>query len=114
MDISIAELRGLLNDALDSGTDRLINKPPSHSFVVGRKYLIRTVTMFYTGVLVSITETDLVLDQAAWIADTGRFHDALVTGELNEVEPFVDEVIVQREGVIDATVWNHVLPRVQK
>ena len=60
----------------------------NHSFDVGKSYLIRSVTMYYTGRLASVTDTDLVLEDAAWIADTGRFATALKTGELNEVEPF--------------------------
>lgn len=86
----------------------------SHSFEVGRKYLIRTVTLYYTGLLTSVTDTDLLLTDAAWIADTGRFHTALASGTLSEVEPFIDPVIVPRSAIIDATEWKHPLPRGQK
>lgn len=82
----------------------------SHSYVVGKQYLIRTVTFFYTGKLESVTDSDLVLSTAAWIADTGRFHECLKTGKLNEIEPFVGHVIVPRAAVIDATEWLHPLP----
>lgn len=102
MDISFSEIRELLKPTL------------SHSFVVGTKYLIRTVTMYYTGLLISVTDSDVVLSDAAWIADTGRFHDALKTGELNEIEPFRHNVIIPRGCIIDATTWDHDLPRVQK
>ena len=90
------------------------NNGTNHSYVVGNKYLIRTVTFFYTGLLKSVTDTDLVLSDAAWIADTGRFHDCLVSGEFNEIEPFISDVIIPRTGVIDATIWSHELPRNQK
>ncbi len=90
------------------------SKSPSHSFEVGRSYLIRTVTLYYTGRLQEVTDSDLVLVDAAWIADTGRFHDALKTGELNEVEPFINPVIIPRGCVIDSTIWTHPLPRRQK
>ena len=86
----------------------------NHSFVVGKSYLIRTVTLYYTGRLTSVTETDLLLDDAAWIADTGRFHTALKTGSFNEVEPFVNSVVVPRGCIVDATAWPHALPREQK
>ena len=86
----------------------------SHSFIIGEQYLIRTVTFFYTGKLKSVTDTDLVLSDAAWIADTGRFHDCLVSGDLNEVEPFLADAIVPRTAIIDATLWSHKLPRDQK
>jgi len=83
-------------------------------WVIGKQYFIRTVTMHLTGKLILLTEKELVLTEAAWIADSGRFHDALKNGELNEVEPFIDDVIINRDSIVDATKWNHQLPRNQK
>jgi hypothetical protein len=81
---------------------------------IGASYLIRTVTMIDTGRLVRVTEHELVLDNAAWIADTGRFMTALLIGEFNEVEPFpYGQVIVGRGAIIDA-VKIPKLPREQK
>jgi hypothetical protein len=78
-------------------------------WVVGKIYLIRTVTMIDTGRLVAVTPNELVLEDAAWIADTGRFADALRKVEFNEVEPFPDgEVIIGRGGIIDAVEINTV------
>ena len=84
------------------------------AFQVGEKYLIRTVTLYYTGRLVEITPHELVLEDAAWIADTGRFAEAIKTGEFREVEPYAKRVLVNRGGVIDATIWHHELPRETK
>jgi hypothetical protein len=76
---------------------------------VGKPYLIRTVTMIQTGRLVKVTEKELVLEEAAWIADTGRFSDALVSMSFSEVEPFPDgQVIVNRGAMIDAVVIPNV------
>lgn len=70
---------------------------------VGKIYLIRTVTMIQAGRLIAVTDKELVLEDAAWIADTGRFSDALKSCEFSEVEPFPDgEVIVGRGAIIDA------------
>jgi hypothetical protein len=70
---------------------------------IGAIYLIRTVTMIDTGRLVGITPQELILEDAAWIADTGRFSDALKLCAFGEVEPFPDgRVIVGRGGIIDA------------
>jgi hypothetical protein len=38
----------------------------------------------------------------------------LKTGLFDEIEPFVNNVIVNRNGIIDATIWDHVLPKEQK
>jgi hypothetical protein len=83
-------------------------------FKVGENYLIRTVTMIQIGRLESVGPNELVLSSAAWIADTGRFYDALKTGKLKEIEPFPNEVIIGRGSIIDATLWKHDLPKEQK
>ena len=85
----------------------------SHSFVVGEKYLIRTVTMHFTGRVKSVTDSDVELEDAAWIANTGRFYDSLQSGDLSEVEPYPQNVFVGRGGIIDFTIWKHELPRSQ-
>ena len=83
---------------------------------IGKNYLIRTVTMIDTGRLVAVTDHELVLEDAAWIADTGRFADA-ISGKIDflEVEPYPEgrRVIVGRGAVIDA-VEIGVLPRTQR
>ena len=88
---------------------------PEHPYPVGRGVFIRTVTHYYTGRLVRVTAGELVLEDAAWIADTGRFHAALASGNLDEVEPFpAGPVIVPRGGVLDVSLWPHDLPREAK
>lgn len=89
------------------------NQNQESPWKLGKNYFIRTVTMHLTGKLIFISDKELVLDDASWIADSGRFHDALKTGKLNEVEPFVNEIIINRGSIIDATIWNHLLPNEQ-
>lgn len=90
------------------------SKPADSPWVVGANYLIRTVTMIDAGTLVRVTEHELVLKDASWIADTGRFADALKAASFGEVEPFPDgEVIIGRGAVIDA-VQIKLVPRSQK
>lgn len=86
----------------------------SHPYQIGQAYFIRTVTHYYTGKLERVTAKELVLSTAAWIADSGRFHYALKTGKLNEVEPFPGDIIVGRGAVVDAARWLHELPITQK
>jgi hypothetical protein len=81
---------------------------------IGKKYFIRTVTMHTTGKLKKLTPKEMLLEKAAWIADSGRFSDALRTGSLDEVEPFLNDLIVNRESIIDATEWTHDLPEEKK
>jgi len=85
-------------------------------YKIGENYFIRTVTHHYTGKIVQVGEQEIVLRQAAWIADDGRFYNALKDGTLSEIEPFPqdEEVIVGRGAIVDACRWKHPLPKDQK
>ncbi len=80
------------------------NVPTTSAFwQVGKCYFIRTVTMIDTGVLVSIDSHEVILKDAAWIADTGRFSNALKSLNFNEVEAFPDGMVaIGRGSIIDA------------
>ena len=83
-------------------------------WVIGRKYFIRTVTMHLTGELISVGPQELVLKDAAWIADSGRFHEAIRDPrKCTEVEPFAQNVIVGRGSIIDATEIPHIITEVR-
>lgn len=71
---------------------------------VGKVYFIRTVTYHLTGRIKWVGKMELVVTEAAWIADSGRFTDALKKEEFDEVEPFPvgAEVIIGRHSIIDA------------
>lgn len=73
--------------------------------VVGKEYFIRTVTHYFTGSLVWVGEKEIVLENVAWIADTGRFNEFVAGKIVNEVEPFPIEstVIIGRGSIIDMT-----------
>jgi hypothetical protein len=83
-------------------------------YKIGEKYFIRTVTNYYTGKLVWVGDKEIVLDTASWIADTGRFMQAVKTGEVKEVEPMGDGVVIGRGAIIDAIVITWELPIKQK
>lgn len=81
---------------------------------MGNKVLIRTVTHYHTGRIVLLTKDEIVLEDAAWIASTGRFNHALVNSTAEEIEPFPFPVSVNRGAVIDVTDWRGDLPRSTK
>ena len=89
-------------------------KAPGVPLTVGRNYFLRTVTMYYTGKLIELHPECLVLDNAAWIADCGRFYDFLKTGKASEVEPFTKPVYIPLSALVDATEWEHALLSAQK
>ena len=111
----INEAREKLQNIFGSPT---IITPPNNDadiWEVGKNYLVRTVTHIQTGQLVAVGPTELVLTNAAWIADTGRFTNALRDCTFKEVEPFPKDthVIIGRGALIDA-VQIEKLPTEQK
>lgn len=85
---------------------------PDCPFILGKSYLIRTVTMIQTGRVCWIGEREIMLEDAAWIPGTGRFHEALKDPQvLDEVEPSALPCIVGRGAIVDAWPWPHPLPR---
>ena len=94
----------------------MIDNEPSNPLRRENKVFIRTVTHHYTGRLLAVFPLELVLTDAAWIAEDGRFMDAIATGEFSEVEPYPDgaEVVIGRGAIVDATVVSWPLPRAQK
>lgn len=79
-------------------------------FGLGKAYFIRTVTYHLTGRVVRICGQFLVLSEAAWIADSGRFQQAINDGVLSEVEPVSVLVFVNVDSITDAFEWKHALP----
>jgi hypothetical protein len=89
---------------------------PDHPYHVGKGYFIRTVTHHYTGKLVRVYPLELVLVDVAWIADDGRFSQAVKDGTFSEVEPYPpgQEVVIGRGAILDATLATYPLPCSQK
>ncbi|TXG82855.1 MAG: hypothetical protein E6R13_04410 [Spirochaetes bacterium] len=69
--------------------------------------------MHSIGYLEDFNDKEMLLKDAVWVADSGRFHDALKNGTLSEVEPFVTDVIINRSAIVDACEWIHPIPKCQ-
>jgi hypothetical protein len=73
---------------------------------IGQFYYIETVTKYYHGRLVDVTDKELVISEAAWIADTGRFWNFItLKAKPSEVEPFSPGkiVLIGRGALVSAT-----------
>jgi hypothetical protein len=109
-DLTIGEAKELFNLFSNSKCSSSSKNP----WEIGKKYFIRTVTMHITGELVSISGQELVLKDAAWIADSGRFNEAIKDiKKCKEVEPFENNVIVGRGSIVDATIIQHIITEVK-
>lgn len=76
-----------------------------HPYEIGENYFIRTVTHHLTGKLVAVHSSELVLENAAWIADDGRLSESLAKETFSEVEMFPErQLIVGRSSLIDAVI----------
>jgi len=80
--------------------------------LVGQKLFIRTVTYHMTGKVVKRMGAFIQLEDAAWIADSGRFSDAIKNGNLDEVEP-VGTAWINLSSIVDFFPWKHSLPTKQ-
>jgi len=81
--------------------------------LVGKKWFIRTVTYHLVGKITKVFANFAVMEDASWVADSGRFMGAIKNGELDEVEP-VGDAVVNLGSVVDFFPWKHELPKEQK
>lgn len=81
---------------------------------IGYNYLFRTVTHIEVGRVKSVDGVFVTLEDASWIADTGRYHDCLSKGVFNEVEPYPLTTTINSASLINFAPWPHSLPREQK
>lgn len=112
-ELTIGQVKEITNLFVDKTESK-----KSYPFQIGKNYFIRTVTNFYVGKLEAVYDDVLVLSQASWVADTGRFHDMLKSGlesqSSSEIEPFVNDILIFRGALVDATVYDFLLPTNQK
>jgi len=81
--------------------------------LVGQKLYIRTVTYHLVGQVEKRMGAFLQLKDASWVADSGRFMNAIKEGTLDEVEP-VGIAWVNLSSVVDFFPWKHKCPTEQK
>jgi len=80
---------------------------------VGKKLFIRTVTYHLVGKVKKFTGNLLELSDASWVADSGRFMNAIKEGTLDEVEP-IGTAWINMQSIVDIIPWKHDLPTEQK
>lgn len=82
--------------------------------MISRNFFFRTVTYHLVGKVVRVIKDKfLELEEASWVADSGRFGNAIKNGTLNEVE-YVGSVFVNMDSVTDFLPWVNPLPNKTK
>ena len=56
-------------------------------FKKGEQYFVQTATHYYAGTLADVNDNALLLTDAAWVADTGRFNQFMGGAKPFELEP---------------------------
>lgn len=81
--------------------------------MIGNCFFFRTVTYHLVGRVTKLIGKDLMeLEDASWVAYSGRFMDAIKDGTLKEVEP-VGIAYINLQTVTDFFPWSHDLPKDQ-
>lgn len=73
-----------------------------HPYTIGKLWYVQTATSYYAGTLSAVTENELVLDDAAWVVDTGRFNEFMKGSKPKEIEPCNGPVVINRGAIISA------------
>ena len=95
----------------------LVKTEDKYPVEIGKAYLFRTVTHIELGRVKSICGKFATLSDASWIADTGRYHNLLKTGEFSEsaeIEPYTYASTVNIDSCVNFAEWPFDLPRNQK
>ena len=85
----------------------------SYEDLVEGSFYFRTVTYHTVGKVKKFVGRFAYLEEASWIADSGRFMNAIKDGTLSEVEP-VGNAFVNLDTVVDFFPWKHSLSLGQK
>lgn len=124
--MTMTEIQQLVNQLVNQLTSRANSLPPLKPaksgewlWRVGANYHIRTVSYHFTGTFVGFNGpnySELAFENAAWIADDGRFAQAIATGEMSEIEPYPDGTVIgiNRSCIVDFTEVKWPTPRSQK
>ncbi|UOF78857.1 hypothetical protein [Caudoviricetes sp.] len=106
----INQVKYVREDSFEKETIKPVYEGEFQPFEIGAIYLIRTVTMIDVGRVIAASKQWVILEDAAWVADTGRFSDALKKWQFNEIEPFPDGFVgVSCGSIVDFVKGKEVL-----
>ena len=99
-----------LKDQLTAEEQKEVN---TYEDLIGSKWFFRTVTYHMVGEVKKIVGRFAFMKNASWVADSGRFMNAIKDGTLSEVEP-VGDAFINLDTVVDFFPFKHKLPTEQK
>ena len=77
----------------------------------GTIYCFRTVTMIYVGRLVDVNESEFLVSDCSWVAETDRWQQFLENGSVRENEPYpkAKNVVLSRGAMLDIVEFPKIL-----
>jgi hypothetical protein len=95
MEITLQELQILFSGKVQES---------GYEMYLGKKVFIRSVTHHYTGLVVKVSAMTMLIDKAAWIANDGRFNEAMRdVSKFDEVEMYEKPVSIGLGAILDIT-----------
>jgi hypothetical protein len=97
-------LKADLADAMESAG------PLGWPIYVGGTYLFRTAVHNYIGRVLQFNHVCIVIEGGG-LAVSGRWHEMLLNGKVDEYEPFVEPFAFSTDLLADVTPWRHEIPK---
>jgi hypothetical protein len=101
------------DEQYESLLDEVRKEVNTYEDLIGEKWFFRTVTYHLVGEVKKIVGRFAFMKNASWIADSGRFNEAIKNGTLSEVE-MVGDAFINLDTVVDFFPWKHDLPKTSK
>jgi hypothetical protein len=110
-DLTVGQAKELLSMF---GSNKETTTP--YDYLLNKNTIVRTVTMIYTGKLISIHPQELVMVDVSWIPETERYMQFVSEGAVKECEPYPNNmvVVIGRGAILDVVELCKPLPRSQK
>lgn len=79
-------------------------------FKVGSKVFLWGLNKMTTGTIVALHDDSVILDNASWVADSGRFHEFMQdpASKASEVEMYPGKIQLNTATLIDATLVSSI------
>lgn len=112
-----AEAKKLAKEMVDE--QQIATEPGESILKIGAKIFYRSVTFHHVGRIsyigsVAGSIVEVRLEDASWVADSGKFSKALNTGSLEELERFPSSCSIFLGAGVDVAPWPHELPSESK
>lgn len=106
MNVRLPKNRKELEEIIE---ERMASQPPV-PFTIGKNYIIRTILFANVGRLKKIVGKFLIMSHASWASNTGKWSECLRGKDFKSIEPFIDDIYINVDSIVDATEFHGKLP----